>query len=243
MPVFISDGRGGCLDNPAVSGPQPLEAETAHLELPAIEWNGPASARLYSGVRAVASRAVDIVGSVAGLILLAPVLGLTALVVKMTSDGPIFYTQERVGLAGRSYRIIKFRTMRVDAEAAGAQWATCGDTRITPLGRFLRLTRLDELPQLLNVLQGSMSIVGPRPERPEFVEHLRQVIPNFDDRLLVRPGITGWAQVNYPYGASIEDARQKLAYDLHYLKHRSLRMDALIMLRTVSVVCCGTGAR
>lgn len=150
---------------------------------------------------------------------------------------------DRVGLNGRLFQMIKFRSMRMDAEADGAQWAAKGDTRVTPLGRVLRLTRLDELPQLFNVLAGSMSLVGPRPERPVFVTQLSAVIPSFEDRTLVRPGLTGWAQVNYPYGASVEDTRRKLAYDLYYLQHRSLWLDAKILLRTVGVVCTLSGAR
>ena len=208
-----------------------------------LEWEGPASVRCYSGVQAVASRLLDISGSVAGLIFLAPLMLLIALAIKMANDGPVFFHQERVGLAGRSFWIIKFRTMCVDAEAAGPQWARLADPRVTWLGRLLRHTRLDELPQLVNVLRGEMCLVGPRPERPVFVEHLRTEILNFDDRLLVKPGLTGWAQVNYPYGASIADARHKLALDLYYLGNRSLWLDCKIMLRTIGVVCFGTGAR
>ena len=179
----------------------------------------------------------------AGLILTLPLLLLVAVLIKFDTPGPVFYRQERVGLGGRTFVLVKFRSMRVDAEAAGPCWASERDPRVTRLGRLLRLTRIDELPQLLNVLAGSMSLVGPRPERPHFVEQLTQIIPHFTDRIALKPGLTGWAQVNYPYGASVEDARQKLAYDLYYLQHRSLLLDLRILLATVCVVLCGRGAR
>ncbi len=181
--------------------------------------------------------------SLAGLALTLPLLLLVAVSVKLDSRGPVFYRQERVGLGGRTFVLVKFRSMRVDAEAAGPRWASEHDPRVTRLGRLLRLTRMDELPQLLMVLAGSMSLVGPRPERPHFVGQLTQAIPHFADRIAVKPGLTGWAQVNYPYGASVEDARQKLAYDLYYLQHRSLLLDLRILLATIRVVLCGSGAR
>ena len=151
----------------------------------------------------------------AGLVLTLPLLLLVAVLVKLDSPGPVLYQQKRVGLGGRTFTLVKFRSMGVDAEAAGPRWASERDPRVTRLGRLLRLTRVDELPQLLNVLAGSMSLVGPRPERPHFVEQLTQAIPHFANRVAVKPGLTGWAQMNYPYGASVEDARQKLAYDLY----------------------------
>ena len=191
----------------------------------------------------MARRSLDVMLSLVALVFVTPVLALIAAAVALTSRGSVFYVQERVGLNGRPFRLVKFRSMRVDAEAGGAQWAVHRDTRVTALGRALRLTRLDELPQLFNVLSGSMSLVGPRPERPVFVTKLRAAIPHFEDRTLVRPGITGWAQVNYPYGASVEDAREKLAYDLCYLQHRSLWLDLRIMLMTVRVMCARSGAR
>jgi lipopolysaccharide/colanic/teichoic acid biosynthesis glycosyltransferase len=169
---------------------------------------------------------------------------LTALAVKLDSPGPVFYRQQRVGLHGRPFTVLKFRSMTVNAEAAGrAVWAQRKDPRVTGVGGFIRLTRIDELPQLLNVLQGAMSFIGPRPERPHFVEQLVQVIPFYAERSTVKPGITGWAQVNYPYGASIEDAREKLSYDLYYVKNRSVFLDLLILLATVRVILFQEGAR
>jgi lipopolysaccharide/colanic/teichoic acid biosynthesis glycosyltransferase len=168
----------------------------------------------------------------------------TAIIIKLDSPGPIFYRQERVGLHGRVFTLTKFRSMRTDAEVAGKpQWASRQDSRVTRVGRFIRLTRIDELPQILNVLRGDMAFVGPRPERPAFVEQLGQIIPRYHDRACVKPGITGWAQVNYPYGASVEDARMKLAYDLYYVRRRSLFLDILILVATIRVVLLQEGAR
>jgi lipopolysaccharide/colanic/teichoic acid biosynthesis glycosyltransferase len=148
----------------------------------------------------------------------------------------VFYRQERVTLGGRSFRIVKLRTMRMDAEKGGAVWAAQGDSRITPVGRFLRRTRIDELPQLFNVLAGDMSLVGPRPERPEFIEQLAKQLPLYHERHAVKAGLTGWAQINYPYGASLDDARSKLSYDLYYVKNFNLLLDFKIMLQTLRVV-------
>ena len=156
--------------------------------------------------------------------------------VKLQDGGPVFYAQTRVTRGGRHFRILKLRTMRTDAEKGGAQWAAAGDARITRIGRFLRQTRIDELPQLFNVLRGDMSLVGPRPERPEFIGELAAQIPLFEERLTVKAGLTGWAQINYPYGASIEDARAKLGYDLYYVKNFSVAFDLLIILQTLRVV-------
>ena len=211
------------------------------LDALAPDWRASMTAA-GCGAQAV-RRALDLVLSLAGLVLTLPLLLLVSVLVKLDSPGPVFYRQERVGLGGRTFALVKFRSMRVDAEAAGPRWASERDPRVTRMGRLLRLTRIDELPQLLNVLAGSMSLVGPRPERPHFVGQLTQVIPHFAARVAVKPGITGWAQVNYPYGASIEDARQKLAYDLFYLQHRSLALDLRILLSTVRVVVCQSGAR
>jgi sugar transferase (PEP-CTERM system associated) len=178
-------------------------------------------------------------------LLLGPVMLLVALAVKLTSRGPIIYRQERVGWQGRTFKLLKFRTMRVDAEASsGPVWASGeDDPRITRLGRLLRKTRLDELPQLVNVLRGEMSFVGPRPERPHFVNALRQVIPLYDERHTVRPGITGWAQIRCGYGSSIEDAEQKLQYDLYYIKHMSFAFDLGVVADTLKVMVIGRGAR
>ncbi len=189
-------------------------------------------------------RVTDIVVCLAMLALMLPVIALTALAIRLDSDGPIFYRQERVGLRGRSFTLLKFRSMGVDAEAGGKpRWAARGDVRVTRVGGFIRSTRIDELPQLLNVLRGDMSLVGPRPERPHFVDQLAELIPFYDKRSYVKPGITGWAQVNYPYGASVEDAREKLAYDLYYVKNRGLFLDLLVLLATVRVILFREGAR
>jgi sugar transferase (PEP-CTERM system associated) len=194
-------------------------------------------------VSKVAKRIFDIVASVIVLALTLPFILLAALVIKLDSRGPVFYRQTRVGLYGESYRINKLRTMRTDAEANGAIWASENDPRITRVGRFLRQTRVDELPQLWNVLKGEMSFVGPRPERPEFVADLETQIPFYAERHMVKPGLTGWAQVNYPYGASVEDARAKLEYDLYYAKNYTPFLDVVILLQTLRVVLWPEGAR
>lgn len=189
-------------------------------------------------------RGFDITVALVLLLATLPVILVTAALIALEGKGPVFYRQERTGLHRRGFNLYKFRSMVVDAEAGGApRWATKGDPRVTPLGRWLRLTRIDELPQLLNVLRGDMSIVGPRPERPGFVAQLGELIPHYHDRASVKPGITGWAQVNYPYGASVEDARMKLAYDLYYVGRRSLFLDLLILIATVRVVLFQEGAR
>lgn len=179
----------------------------------------------------------DIVASLVGLACFGLLLPLIALVMALDSPGPIFYQQERIGKAGRPFRVLKLRSMIPDAEAQqGPIWAVSGDSRITRVGRFLRKSRLDELPQLLNVLRGEMSMVGPRPERPHFVERLQRTIPFYRTRLTVSPGLTGWAQINYGYGSTEHDALIKLQYDLYYIRHRSILLDGLIMLRTVGQV-------
>lgn len=175
------------------------------------------------------------------LVVTSPVMLLVALAVVVDSRGGIIYAQERVGLNGRIFRIFKFRTMVPDAEKDGARWAEAHDERITRVGRFLRPSRLDELPQLWNVLRGDMSFIGPRPERPDFVQELEEQIPYFNLRVLVKPGITGWAQVQYPYGASVDDARQKLEYDLFYIKNYSILLDLAILFKTVRVVLFRSG--
>jgi exopolysaccharide biosynthesis polyprenyl glycosylphosphotransferase len=185
---------------------------------------------------------IDIVGAVALLFVVWPLLILSAIAIKLTSEGPVFYRQERVGLHGRTFMVLKFRSMYVDAESkSGPQWAAENDRRITPLGAILRKFRIDELPQLFNVLKGDMSFVGPRPERPYFVEMLKRDIPYYDVRHYVRPGITGWAQVKHPYGASVADSYQKLQYDLYYQKHMSLLLDLTIVFKTLRVVLAGRG--
>jgi lipopolysaccharide/colanic/teichoic acid biosynthesis glycosyltransferase len=189
-------------------------------------------------------RGVDLTVTCALLVCTLPLMIMVALAIKFDSAGPVFYRQERVGLLGRRFALLKFRSMRQDAEADGRPvWAAADDDRITRIGRFIRCTRIDELPQLFNVLRGEMSIAGPRPERPYFVDQLSAIIPSYHDRHTVLPGITGWAQINYPYGASIEDARQKLRYDLDYIANHSLLLDLKILVATVGVVIGRKGAR
>jgi sugar transferase (PEP-CTERM system associated) len=189
-------------------------------------------------------RILDLVAGILGLMVSIPVMILVALAVRLDSKGPIIYRQRRAGRMGRSFDVLKFRSMRSDAEQEnGAQWASENDPRVTTVGRFLRKFRLDELPQFYNVIRGEMSFVGPRPERPVFVEELRKTIPYYDERHSVRPGITGWAQVQYPYGSTIEDAYNKLEYDLFYLKNMSIMFDLAIIFRTVQIVIGGRGGR
>ena len=197
-------------------------------------------------LRRIAKRWCDVIASVCGLLLSLPLSIATALLVKLDSpDDPVLYHQERVGLNGAPFTIHKFRTMRSDAEAStGPVWsAGDSDPRITTVGRFLRKTRLDEIPQLWNVLRGDMSLIGPRPERPSFVERLTKEIPYYGQRHVVKPGVTGWAQVRYTYGASVEDALEKMQYDLYYVKHMSLRFDLLIALETIKTVLLRRGAK
>lgn len=184
----------------------------------------------------------DLLVSGSLLLLTAPILLIAALLIRLQDGGPVLYSQLRSGFEGRPYRIRKLRTMRIDAERHGAQWVGKGDARITPIGRLLRLTRFDELPQLWAVLQGEMSLIGPRPERPEFEEDLERQIPHYRLRHLLRPGLSGWAQVNYPYGASVEDAANKLSYDLYYLRNFSFWLDLLILFKTIRLVFNAQGA-
>jgi lipopolysaccharide/colanic/teichoic acid biosynthesis glycosyltransferase len=209
-------------------------------------------------------RVVDVAVAGTGLVVLSPVLAAVAVAIKLDSPGPIFYEQDRVGInrrrserrrdvrtvngrrrivhAGRPFRIYKFRTMRTDAEAAGPQWATSSDPRITRVGRMLRKTRLDEIPQFLNVLRGDMTLIGPRPERPFFVNILQSEVPHYSKRLLVKPGITGMAQVNHKYDDSIESVRTKVKWDLRYIRRQGLKSDLAILARTIRVVLTGEGA-
>ena len=188
-----------------------------------------------------AKRLLDILLSMAILIIGAPVMLLAVMLIKLDSKGPIFYTQLRTGQRGKTIRMYKFRTMVEDAEQQGAAWAEVNDTRVTRVGRWLRAWHLDELPQAWNVLKGDMSCIGPRPERPEFTQELEKNIPYYDLRYLVKPGITGWAQVMHPYGSSVDDARKKLEYDLYYIKNYSLLLDAFIALKTLRVMVFGGG--
>jgi sugar transferase (PEP-CTERM system associated) len=181
--------------------------------------------------------------SLIGLILLSPLIVIIAVLIKIDSHGPIFYQQKRVGENGKVFKLKKFRSMFENAEANGPVWAEANDKRITRVGRWLRKWRLDEIPQMINVLKGDLSFVGPRPERPYFVEQLRKEIPFYDQRFSVKPGITGWAQVKYRYGASKEDSLEKLKYDLYYIKNLSPLFDLLILFETIKVVLFGKGAR
>lgn len=208
---------------------------------PEFESIAQATAKRSSGF---SKRAVDIMAALGLLVFFAPLLALVAVLIKLDSRGPILYRQRRVGLDGREFNILKFRSMVVDAEKdGGARWAKANDSRVTRIGRVIRKLRIDEMPQAVNILRGEMSFVGPRPERPEFVRLLEAEVPAYRLRHQVRPGLTGWAQVKYVYGASVEDARVKLQYDLYYIKHFALWRDIMIMLMTVRVALFGVGAR
>lgn len=223
-----------------------FERETNGVDLESVEPQGLLFSKgLTRGlVFNVVKRAVDVVTAILGIIAFAPVMVAAALALRFEGPGPIFYRQERVGLNGKPFMIFKFRSMRVDAEKNGIpRWASEQDPRVTPVGRIIRKVRIDELPQFLNVLRGDMSVVGPRPERPYFVAELAAKLPFYEERHLVRPGITGWAQVNFHYGASFEDAKRKHSYDLYYLKHRSLLLDLIILLKTVRIVLFAEGSR
>jgi sugar transferase (PEP-CTERM system associated) len=201
---------------------------------------GNAASRLFLFYK----RSASLLSSIVGLLLSIPLLPFVIVAIKLGSPGKVLYRQSRVGRDGVVFRCYKFRTMRSDAEAdSGPTWATDDDPRITRVGRFLRKTRIDEIPQLLNVLRGDMSLVGPRPERPEFVAALKEQIPYYHLRHSVRPGITGWAQTLYKYGSSVEDAKEKLRYDLYYIKNTSVGLDLLILLNTIKIVLLGRGAK
>jgi sugar transferase (PEP-CTERM system associated) len=191
----------------------------------------------------IARRIVSTLTSAIGLLLFLPFFPFVVLMVRLSSPGPIFFRQTRVGLGGKNFTVFKFRTMRTDAEVAGAKWATKNDPRVTRVGMFMRKTRLDEVPQLWNVLRGDMGFVGPRPERPEFVPWLTEQIPYFNLRHMIRPGLTGWAQVRYGYGATLAESREKLEFDLYYIKHMTLGLDLLIMFETVKTIIRRQGAQ
>jgi sugar transferase (PEP-CTERM system associated) len=191
----------------------------------------------------VARNVVHWLVALIGAILSLPIVLVTAVLIKLESKGPVFYRQERVGKNGRTFVLAKFRSMRVDAEASGPVWASKKDDRTTRVGRIIRKVRVDEIPQFWNILKGEMSFVGPRPERPHFVAQLAEEIPFYEQRHLIAPGLTGWAQIKYPYGASIEDARQKLQYDLFYIKNHGLFLDAIIMFETIKIILFGRGAQ
>jgi sugar transferase (PEP-CTERM system associated) len=191
----------------------------------------------------IARRLVSTLTATVGLLLFLPFFPFVVLLVRLSSPGPIFFRQTRVGLGGRNFTVYKFRTMRTDAEVSGAKWATKDDPRATRVGLFMRKTRLDEVPQLWNVLRGDMGFVGPRPERPEFVPWLSEQIPYYDLRHMIRPGLTGWSQVRYGYGATLQESREKLEYDLYYIKHMSLGLDLLIMFETIKTIVRRQGAQ
>ncbi len=194
--------------------------------------------------RTLVKRAFDILCSTVLILVSAPVMVLTAVAIKLESRGPMFYRQERVGANGKVFKVTKFRSMRTDAEKDGKPvWAAAQDSRVTRVGGIIRRTRIDELPQLFNVLKGEMSLVGPRPERPYFVEQLKQEIPYYSVRHSIKPGVTGWAQVKYQYGSTVEDSAEKLQYDLYYVKNHSLFLDFVVLFETVGVVLTGKGAR
>ena len=197
-----------------------------------------------TNVSRLAKRVMDFSIALAGLFLALPILAVVSLLIKLDSPGPVLFRQKRVGESDRIFTLLKFRTMRQDAEnSTGAVWAQKNDPRVTRIGGFLRKSRIDEIPQLFNVLKGDMSLVGPRPERPEFMTELKGIIPYYSERHYVKPGVTGWAQVRYPYGASVADALEKLRYDMYYIKNWSLVFDLVIVFETIKVVLLGRGSR
>ena len=223
-----------------------IERETGRVDLDSVNPSWLIFSDGFSSGRAISSvikRLFDITASSLLLALSAPVIALFGLLVKLDSKGPAFFRQTRVGLYGQDFAVIKLRSMHTDAEANGAQWAIKDDPRVTRMGKFIRKLRIDELPQTWSVLKGEMSFVGPRPERPEFVAGLEEQLPFYAERHMVKPGITGWAQINYPYGASTEDSRHKLEYDLYYAKNYTPFLDLLILLQTLRVVLWHEGAR
>jgi len=223
-----------------------FERENGHLQLDSMNasWMMLADGFHQGMLRDTIKRLFDLLVSTSMLAISLPIMVLTALLIKLESSGPVLYRQERVGQGGRNFTILKFRSMCVDAEKDGKpRWAGQNDSRVTLTGRFIRRTRIDELPQIFNVFFGDMSFVGPRPERPYFVQDLTQKIPYYGVRHTVKPGITGWAQVRYAYGATDEDAMQKLQYDLYYVKNHSLFLDLMILFQTAQVVLWGKGAR
>ncbi|WP_428408091.1 exopolysaccharide biosynthesis polyprenyl glycosylphosphotransferase [Hyphococcus sp.] len=215
------------------------------LDTDVIHWEDFARAadRGNTPSAAAVKRMLDVVMSLGLVAFLSPLLLLTAIAIKLDSPGPVLYRQRRVGLGGEEFEVFKFRSMIPDAEANGPQYAAIGDKRITRVGAVIRKFRIDEIPQAINVLRGEMSFVGPRPERPEFVRELEREIPLYHCRHLVKPGITGWAQVKYEYAASVEGARTKLRYDLYYIRHLSPALDLMIVLMTIRVALFGLGSR
>ena len=194
-------------------------------------------ARISGIARQIVHRVVALIGGLLSL----PIALITAVLIRLDSTGPVLYKQERVGKNGSTFTVLKFRSMRTDAEKAGPVWASEQDDRTTRVGKIIRKLRIDEIPQFWNIIRGEMDFVGPRPERPHFVSQLAEEIPYYEQRHLIAPGLTGWAQIKYPYGASIEDARQKLQYDLYYIKNQSLMLDAIILFETIKIILFGRG--
>ena len=219
-------------------------AGKVHLDLIRPSWLIFSEFSRNTQIKAAVRDFVHRLMALTGLIVSLPLAFLAAVLIKLESNGPIFYKQQRVGKNGRTFTVIKFRSMRTDAEASGKPvWAQADDDRVTVVGKVIRKVRIDEIPQFWNILKGEMKFVGPRPERPHFVEQLAEEIPFYQHRHLVAPGLTGWAQVKYPYGASVKDARQKLEYDLYYIKNQTLRLDMLIVLQTIKIILLGRGGR
>lgn len=230
--------RGGCrVANEAVF----YEKATGQILVDEItpQWFLFADLKVHCDQYAASKRVFDVVVAITAFVITAPLWPIIALAVKLCDGGPVLYSQYRVGQNGEVFRFYKFRTMRVDAESGKSVWASPDDPRVTRVGRWLRRSRMDELPQLYNVLRGQMSIVGPRPERPDIVSDLSEKVPYYAERHLVKPGITGWAQISFRYGASVEDAKRKLQFDLYYLKHMSFELDMTILLRTVGTFLRG----
>ena len=222
------------------------ERENGKMDLDALypSWLIFSDGFVGGWVQALCKRAFDIIASVLLLLFSTPIMLFTALAIKLESRGPVFYLQDRVGLNGTVFKLMKYRSMRTDAEEDGIpRWAAVNDNRVTRVGSFIRRTRIDEIPQIFNVLTGEMSFIGPRPERPFFVEELRQAIPHYFERHRVKPGISGWAQLNYPYGASVQDAKEKFQYDLYYIKNYSLFLDLIVLIQTARVVLWPDGVR
>lgn len=214
-----------------------------HLDMMRPSWLIFSGRKRQARLNAVARLGLHRTAAFIGAVLSLPIALLTAILIKLDSRGPVFYRQERVGRNGRIFTVMKFRSMRIDAEKDGPVWASSADDRVTRIGRIIRKIRVDEIPQFWNILKGDMNFVGPRPERPHFVGQLAQEIPFFEQRHLIAPGLTGWAQIKYPYGSSIEDARQKLQYDLYYIKNQSLILDAVILFETIKTILFGRGGR
>jgi sugar transferase (PEP-CTERM system associated) len=222
-----------------------LEHEIRRVDIRRVDvgWLLYSSGFYFGTLDKALKRVLDIAASLVMLFLFSPFLAAASIAIKLDDRGPVLYSQERITRNEKRFRIYKLRTMRIDAEAAGAVWAAARDPRITRVGNFLRQSRIDEMPQLFNVLRGDMSLVGPRPERPPFVRELAEKLPLYNERHMVKAGLTGWAQINYPYGASLDDARSKLSYDLYYVKNFSILFDLLILLQTLRVVLWPSGAR